>query len=69
VLDLAHVLELINDGLDQRAFAQQEPVGELDELIAHVLAQFGGQPRTLIEEELLSQWLRDVALVAKEPSE
>ena len=43
VLDLADVLELIEDRLDERAFAQQEPVGELEELIAHVLAQFGDE--------------------------
>ena len=40
MFDLANVLELINDRLDERALAQQEPVGELvgelDELVAHI---------------------------------
>ena len=33
VLDLADILELINDRLDERAFAQEQPVGERQELL------------------------------------
>ena len=43
VLNLRDVLELINDGLDEGALAEQQPVGEVHESIAHVLAQFGDQ--------------------------
>jgi len=69
VFNLRDVLELIENGLDEGALAQQEPVGELEELLAHVLAQFGDEAQALVEEELLSQWRRDVALVTKEPAE
>ena len=37
------------------ARTQQEPVGELEELIAHVLAQFGDEAQPLAEKETLSQ--------------
>src|SRR5262245_254532 len=69
VLDLADVLELVEDGLDERTFAQQEPVGEVEELIAHVLAQFGDEPQPVAQEQSLSQRSRDIARVAKETSE
>src|SRR5690606_15219142 len=65
VLDLADVFELIDDGLDQGAFAQQEPVGEVEELVAHVLAQFGDQAESVDDQETFSERRRDVALVAK----
>jgi hypothetical protein len=41
VLNLAHILELIDDRLDECAFAQERLVGEGYEDVAHVLAQFG----------------------------
>ncbi len=66
VLDLADVLELIVDGLDERALAQQKLVGEVHEHTTHILAQFGDEAQALREEELLGEWLRDLALVAKE---
>ena len=43
VFNLRDVLELINDRLDEGALAEQQPVGEVHESIAHVLAQFGDQ--------------------------
>jgi hypothetical protein len=36
MLDLRDILELIDNGLDNRPFAQQELVGEMDEPIVHV---------------------------------
>ena len=69
VLDLADILELIDDGLDERAFAQEQLVGEIHEHIAHILAQLGDEPEALRKEELLGEWRGDVALVAKKASE
>ena len=69
VLDLRDVLELINDGLDQGAFAEQEPVRELDELITHVLAQLGDETESLGDQKALGERRGDVALVPKEASE
>jgi hypothetical protein len=40
VLDLTDVFELIVDGLDERAFAQEELLGEVHQDGAHVLAEF-----------------------------
>jgi len=68
VLDLADVFELINDGLDESTFAQEQLVGERQEDVAHVLAQFRDEAEALLKEELLSKRRRDVALVAKEAS-
>jgi hypothetical protein len=34
---------LIEDGLNERALAEQEPVGEVKELVAHILAQLGDE--------------------------
>ena len=39
VLDLADVLDLVDDGLNERAFAQEQLIGETQESVAHVLAQ------------------------------
>jgi predicted transcriptional regulator len=66
MLDLTDILEVINDGLDQGPFAQEQLVGEMEQLIAHVLAQLGDQLEALIGEEALGEELRNVALVGKE---
>jgi hypothetical protein len=65
VLDLADVLELVNNRLDERPLAQQEPIGELEELLAHVLAQFGDEAQSVGEEEALGERRRDGALSPK----
>lgn len=69
VLDLANVLELVEDRLDERPLAQQEPVGELEELVAHVLAQFGDEAQSVGEQEAFGERRGDIALVAKELAE
>jgi hypothetical protein len=56
VFDLTHILELIDDGLDEGALAWEQPVGEVETLIAHVFAQFGDEAQPLLKEEPLSQW-------------
>lgn len=60
MFDLANVLELIIDRLDQRAFARQQFVDQRYQLVLHVLFQFGDQLDTLFVEQL-EQYLRDVA--------
>src|SRR6185312_4428361 len=69
MLDLADVLELVVDRLDERPFAQQELVGQLHQHVAHILAQLRDELHALFEEEVLGQRLRDVALVAEEFAE
>ena len=49
MLNLADVLQLVNDGLDERPLAEQEPVGELEELRAHILAQFGDEAQAPLD--------------------
>jgi len=66
MLSLADILELIENGLDKCAFAQEQFVGERQEDVAHVLAQVRDEAQALRKEELLSQRRRDVAFVAKE---
>jgi hypothetical protein len=65
MFDLADVLELIDDRFNQGAFAQQESVGELDELSAHVLAECGDEPQSQREEKQSS--LQEVATSAVWP--
>ena len=55
VLDLADVLELIDDRLDQGAFAQEELVGGVEETGVHVLAERGDEDEALFHEELPSE--------------
>jgi len=76
VLDLTDVLELIDDGLDERAFAQEQLIGEGQRDIAPILAQVLDEAEALLKEELLKEELLkeellserrgDVALVAKD---
>lgn len=69
MLNLADVLELVIDALDDRPFAQEQLVWEGHEPVAHVLTQFGDEVEALGQQELLGQRLRDVALVAEELAE
>jgi hypothetical protein len=66
VLDLGDSLELIDDGLDERAVAQEQLIGEGQEDIAPILAQVRDEAEALLKEELLSERRGDVALVAND---
>src|SRR5260370_42356895 len=66
MLDLADVLELVVDRLDDRALAQEQLVRESHQAVAHVLAPAGDKLDRMLDAELLGQRLRDVALVAEE---
>ncbi len=69
VLDLADVLELIGDGLDDRSFAQEDLVRPGDQALVHVLAQLRDELEPLGHEELLRQRLGDVPPIAKQLAE
>src|SRR5260221_9495905 len=66
MLDLADVLELVVDRLDDRALAQEQLVRESHQAVAHVLAPAGDKLDRMLDAELLGHRLRDVALVAEE---
>lgn len=69
MLDLADVFELIIDGLNNRSLAQEEFVRQLKQAIAHPLPQFGDEVKSLADQQLLQQGLRQIALIAKEFAE
>jgi len=54
MLDLRDVFELIRDGLDDGAFAEQEFVRPVEQTVVHLFAQFGDQVQSLSHQELLS---------------
>jgi hypothetical protein len=58
---LADVFELLEDGRDDRAFAQQESIGGVEQHVAHGVAQPGNQTQAVGDEELFGQRMRDVA--------
>lgn len=66
MLDLEDVLKLINDGLTDGPFAQQDGISHGGyELGFHVFSEFGNQMNPL-EKQLLKQGFRQVAFIAKE---
>jgi hypothetical protein len=66
MLDLRDVFELIGDGLNDDAFAQQELVEAVEQEIVHVLAQFGDEVQSLGDQPLLDQLLGEIAIVPNE---
>ena len=66
VFNLADILELINDRLDDRALAQEQLVAEREQTRVHILAQFGDEMQPLGDEQVLGELLRDVAPITKE---
>ena len=55
VLNLRDVLELVNDRLDERTCAKQQPVVGVNELVAQVLAQFGDEAQPSGDQEALGE--------------
>ena len=53
MFDLADILELVVDGLNDGPLAQEQLVRDLHEPIAHVLAQPGDQVHALLVDQLL----------------
>jgi hypothetical protein len=66
MLDLADVFELIGDGFDDGAFAQEELVRPVKQPVVHLFAQLGDELKPLGDQQLLGQRLREIAFVAKE---
>src|SRR5579859_5619790 len=65
MLNLRNILELVDDGLNDRSFAQQEFIREMHELILHVFAQPSDELQPLFKEQL-RQGSRDVAAIPKQ---
>jgi hypothetical protein len=69
MLDLADVFELVDDGLDDGALAQEQLVREGEQALVHVRVQLGDQAQAQGDEKVSGQGLRDAALVSKELAE
>jgi hypothetical protein len=69
VLNLADILELVDDSLDEGTFAQKQAICQGQKNMAHVLAQFGDEAQSLGDQELLGEGLRDVVFIAEEATE
>src|SRR6266567_5053717 len=52
MLDLRDVFELVNDGLNNGPFAQQQLVRQMHELVFHVFAQPGDELEPLLKKQL-----------------
>ena len=66
MLNLTDVFELIGDGLDDGAFAQEELVGPVEQTVVHLFAQLGDELEPVGDQQLLGQRLGQIAFVAKE---
>ena len=66
-LDLGDVLQLVVDRLDQRPLAQEQFVGQGQELVLHILPKLGDEPQFLRFEQR-RQRSADIALVTEEPA-
>ncbi len=52
MLNLRNILELVDDGLDNRPFAQQQLIRQVHELVFHVFAQPSDELKSLFKEQL-----------------
>jgi hypothetical protein len=66
MLDLADVVELIDDRLNEGARAQEPFISDGEQAIVHVLAPLGDEAPALGDEQLRGELLGDVAAVANE---
>lgn len=65
MFDLADVLELIIDGLDQRAFSQQKLIQNRHQFVFHILLQLGDELHALLVEKI-EQGLRNIAAISEQ---
>src|SRR6266567_2471412 len=65
MLDLRNILELVDNGFDNRSFAQQELIRQMHELVFHVFAQPSDELESLFKEQS-SQGSRDIAAIPKQ---
>ncbi len=69
MLNVADVLKLIIDGLDDGSFAKQQLVGQREQTILHLFTKFGNKLNCLCNEKLLGKRLGKVAFLTKEFAE
>ena len=65
VFNLADVLELVVDGFDEGTLAQQQFIGQGEQLVLHPLAQLGNQLQVLFSQGL-EELLGEIAPVPEE---
>lgn len=65
MLNLRNILQLVNDGFDDGTLADQQAITQRHETIIHVALELGNQLHPHAFKQLLSQLLRDIALVSK----
>lgn len=65
VLNLGDVLELVNDGFDNGAFAGEQLVGEPHQMVFHVASGLGKELDAIGFKESLCQGLGDIPSVSK----
>ncbi len=65
MLNLRNVLQLVDDGFNDGAFAEHQTVIEGDQSLFHVALEFGDELNACGFEQLFCQLLRDIALVGK----
>lgn len=69
VLDLGDILELVNDRLDNGSFLQEELVGHQYLAVLHVGSQLGDELEIEGSQQVLTQWLREIAFVSENLAE
>ena len=69
MFDLRDILELVNDSLDDGAFAQQNFVKNRDELVFHVRFNASNELKVGMQEKFFKKGLRNVTLVANQLAE
>jgi hypothetical protein len=65
MLNLRDVLQLVNDGFDNRALAEQQPVVQGHQSLFHVAFELGDELNACGFQQLFCQLLRDIAFVSK----
>ncbi len=66
MLNLRDVFELIGDGFDDGAFAQEELVGPIEQAVVHLLTQFGDELEPLGDQQVLREGQRERAFITNE---
>lgn len=69
MFDLANIFELVIDRFNDRSLTYQPFINQAHQRILHILAQSRDQLESQITEQLLKQWLGEIAFVADEFAE
>ncbi len=65
MFNLRNILKLVNDGLDDGPFAQQQLIRQMHELVFHVFAQSRDEVESLFKEQSC-EGSRDIAAIPKQ---